>query len=329
MVYEFENSSNVNSRADFKFIDLFAGIGGFHLAFHRNNCECVFASEIDKFARKTYECNFRDISPHLFDTANFNDDILKIEPNQIPDFDILCAGFPCQPFSQAGLKKGFDELKQSRGNMFFVLASIIKQKRPKAIFLENVRHLLKHNDGRTFQIIKHIIEEDLNYNLYYQVCRASDYGLPQHRPRLYMVAFRKEDKYPTPFSFPPKRPLRFTMSDIFGGKCDRDIGYTLRVGGRGSKIGDRRNWEFYLVDNKVRRISEKEGKKMMGFPSTYKFPVSQIQAMKQLGNSVAVDAVQCVASSIIKYLKTEGKGIKFKPNANDELFSLNFDKQDV
>lgn len=317
--------STIESSFSYRFIDLFAGIGGFHLAFHRNGCECVFASEIDKFARKTYEYNFKSISPNLFNSGNFNDDILEIEPKDIPNFDILCAGFPCQPFSQAGLKKGFNELKQDRGNMFFVLAKIIKEKRPKAFFLENVRHLLNHDSGKTFQVIKQILEDDLGYNFYYQICKASDYGLPQHRPRLYMVGFRKEDNYPLPFTFPKKIPLNFTMSDVFGGKCDKDIGFTLRVGGRGSKFGDRRNWEYYLVNGEVKRISEKEGKMMMGFPETYKFPVGEKQTMKQLGNSVAVNAVQSVAHSIVQYLKTEGKEIKYVPNFEEGLFALSLE----
>ena len=104
-----------------KFIDLFAGIGGFHLAFDALGCECVFASEKDKFARKTYQANFATTAPELFEAGLFNDDILTIDPSDIPDFDVLCAGFPCQPFSQAGHKKGFDESKESRGNMFFVI----------------------------------------------------------------------------------------------------------------------------------------------------------------------------------------------------------------
>lgn len=290
-----------------KFIDLFAGIGGFHQAFHDNGCECVFASEIDKFARKTYEHNYKKISPMLFENGNFNDDILKITPAEIPDFDILCAGFPCQPFSQAGQKKGFAEEKQSRGNMFFILRDIIKARRPKAIFLENVRHLLNHDSGRTFATIKDIIENELNYNFYYKICMASDYGLPQHRPRLYMIGFRQEDKYPLPFKFPPKQKLTKTMSDIFHGNCDKKIGYTLRVGGRGSKIGDRRNWEFYHVDGQIRRLTSKEGREMMGFPETFDFPVPEVQAMKQLGNSVAVSAVRAVSKSIVDYLGTEGK----------------------
>ncbi|MAF97002.1 MAG: DNA (cytosine-5-)-methyltransferase [Micavibrio sp.] len=289
-----------------RFIDLFAGIGGFHIAFHRLNAECVFASEIDKHARTTYEHNLKHISPELFKNGLFNDDILKITDanSQIPDFDILCAGFPCQPFSQAGFKRGFGENLDARGNMFFRICDIIKEKRPKAFFLENVRHLIKHDNERTFATIKKILEKDLNYTFHYKVVKASEHGLPQHRPRVFIVGFDK-DYYPDPsgFEFPEAVPLEMTMSDIWGGKCSKDIGYTLRVGGRGSGLHDRRNWDSYLVDGKERRLSPKEGKKMMGFPDNFEFPVSEVQALKQLGNSVAVNAVQATAQSILEHMK--------------------------
>lgn len=166
------------NNSEFTFIDLFAGIGGFHLALHQLGGVCVFASEIDEHARKTYEHNLSAISPELFQNHCFNQDITTLDFNNIPAFDVLCAGFPCQPFSQAGHKKGFQEDKENRGNMFFVIRDIIAAKRPKAIFLENVRHLLKHDEGRTFHIIKETIEAELGYDFYYKVVKASDYGLP-------------------------------------------------------------------------------------------------------------------------------------------------------
>lgn len=306
----------------FKFIDLFAGIGGFHHAFHELGAECVFASEIDPNARKTYEHNLKKISPELFKNKKFNDDILKIAyediEKEIPDFDILCAGFPCQPFSQAGFKRGFSETKDSRGNMFFKIRDIIKVKRPKAIFLENVRHLLKHDEGKTFATIKDIIENELGYDFHYEIVKASDFGLPQHRPRLFMIGFRKEDNYYSPFIFPEKQSLKFTMSDVFEGKCNKEIGYTLRVGGRGSKIDDRRNWDCYLVDNQEVRLTHKEGLIMQGFPKKFEFPVSNTQAMKQLGNSVAINAIKAFGEAIIKRLNNE------KPKKNYHTnFSLN------
>ncbi len=289
-----------------KFIDLFAGIGGFHIAFHKLNAECVFASEIDKNARVTYKENLYKYSPNLFDSGMFNDDILKIisPKEQIPNFDILCAGFPCQPFSQAGYKKGFNEDKDDRGNMFFNICSIIESKRPKAFFLENVRHILKHDDGKTFKIIQDYLENQLGYTFQYKVVKASDHGLPQHRPRVYIVGFRKDISNMPIFEFPEAVPLTTNMSDIWGGECPKKIGYTLRVGGRRSGLHDRRNWDTYLVDGEVKVLSPVEGIKMMGFPDDFSFPVSTTQAMKQLGNSVAVNAVEATAAKIINYLKT-------------------------
>lgn len=280
----------------FTFIDLFAGIGGFHIAFDRVGAECVFVSEWDEHARKTYEHNFQKSSPKLFKSGNFVGDITKVDADSIPDFDILTGGFPCQPFSQAGFKKGFQD---ARGTLFFDIARIIKKKQPAAFFIENVRGLLNHDNGKTFESIKRIIEKDLKYSFHYKIIKASDFGLPQHRPRLYMVGFRDRK---VPFNFPEPIPLEASMSDVFGAKVSRKIGFTLRLGGRGSAITDRRNWDSYLVNGKVRRLSPKEGIKMMGFPEDFEFPVSPIQAMRQLGNSVAVNAIQATAKEIINSL---------------------------
>ena len=291
----------------FTFIDLFAGIGGFHLAMHRLGGECVFASEIDKEARKTYQYNYQTLSPELFSNGLFNDDIRQIMPHDIPDFDVLCAGFPCQPFSQAGYKRGFNDNHHSeRGNLFFNIVDIIEAKKPKAFFLENVRGLVNHNSGKTFRIIRDILETELNYSFYFKVVKASDYGLPQLRPRVFIIGFRDEGLMRS-FNFPAHKPLKFTMSDVWGGKCSRDIGFTLRVGGRGSDIDDRRNWDAYLVDNVVRKLSYVEARKMQGFPDDFHFPVSDTQAVKQLGNSVAVDAVEAVGRNVIACMKALNK----------------------
>jgi DNA (cytosine-5)-methyltransferase 1 len=282
----------------YKFIDLFAGIGGFHLAFHNLGVECVFASEWDELARKTYEVNFKSISPNLFLEDRFAGDITKVNKSEIPDFDILCGGFPCQPFSQAGYKLGFDD---ARGTLFFDIAEILQVKKPKAYFIENVRGLFKHDNGKTFQVISNTLTKDLGYSLHYGIVRASDHGLPQHRPRLFMVGFKDPQ---VPFTFPFKRELQFEMSDVMGGKVDRKIGFTLRVGGGRSPIDDRRNWDGYIVNGQVRRLTSREGKKMQGFPDDFVFPVSDAEAMKQLGNSVAVSAIQDWGSEIIKSLNT-------------------------
>jgi DNA (cytosine-5)-methyltransferase 1 len=280
----------------YKFIDLFAGIGGFHIALHNLGAECVFASEWDEAARKTYEENLNKVSPKLFKSGNFAGDITQVDKASIPDFDILCGGFPCQPFSQAGHKLGFDD---TRGTLFFEIAEIIRIKQPKAFFLENVRGLFKHDNGKTFEVIRRTLTEDLGYSLHYSIVKASEHGLPQHRPRLFMVGFKDPS---TPFLFPEKRELAYTMSDVMKGKVDREIGFTLRVGGGSSPIEDRRNWDGYIVDGLLRRISPEEGKKLQGFPDDFVFPVSRREAMKQLGNSVAINAIQDWAEELIKAL---------------------------
>ena len=286
-----------------KFIDLFAGIGGFHLAFHNLGAECVFASEWDKYARETYFENFSKLSPALFKEPElgqlnrFAGDITKVDKQQIPDFDILTAGFPCQPFSQAGFKKGFDD---TRGTLFFDIAEILKVKKPKAFFIENVRGLYKHDDGNTFKVIENTIGE-LGYSFQHFIVKASEYGLPQHRPRLFMVGFKDPSIV---FNPPEKQKLKLTMSDVFQGKVDREIGFTIRVGGKSSGIDDRRNWDCYRVDGEVKTINIEQGKKMMGFPDEFIFPVSNTQAMKQLGNSVAVDAIAAFAKQMLVALKS-------------------------
>ena len=272
----------------YRFIDLFAGIGGFHYAFKRAGADCVFASEIDLHARKTYLAN------HQIDEARFADDINLVDIKKMPDFDILCAGFPCQPFSQAGFKKGFAD---TRGTLFFKILEIIDKKQPDAFFLENVRHLYKHDDGNTFETIKNSLLER-GYSFQHFLVKASDYGLPQYRPRLFMIGFKNGEQ----INQPAKIPLKLTMSDVLNGRCERTIGYTLRVGGRGSAITDRRNWDSYKVDDNIVRIGAKEGLLMQGFPKDFIFPVSKTQSMKQLGNSVAIPAIEAFANEIIKTL---------------------------
>ena len=297
-----------------KFIDLFAGIGGFHLALKSLGMECVFTSEIDEFAKKTYAANFKD--KYLNNPNLFAGDIWKVDFKKIPDFDILCAGFPCQPFSQAGQKKGFKDNKD--GNLFFSIEEILRTKKPAVFFLENVRHLKNHDGGKTFKVIYKSLQ-NLNYTFDYKIIKASDFGLPQHRPRIYMVGFYKpllKDMYKElAFTFPREIPLKKTMSDIFNGKVfkkinskeERKIGFTLRVGGGRSPIDDRRNWDGYIVNNKIVRIKPSQGLQMMGFPKSFKMPVSENQAMKQLGNSVAVNVVKAIGKEIQDHLKLYAK----------------------
>lgn len=290
----------------FKFVDLFAGIGGFHIAFDNLGGECVFASEWDENCRKTYTANFKNINPNLFENENFVGDITKINPLAIPDHDILCAGFPCQPFSQAGQKKGFED---TRGTLFFNVANIAKTKKPKVIFLENVRGLFTHDNGKTFDVIKNTIL-GLGYSFYFQILKASDFNCPQNRPRLYMVCFRN-DIDSVDFKFPSPVPLEKNMSWVFdGASVNKEIGFTLRVGGKSSPINDRRNWDGYIVNGEERRITPREGKRMQGFPEEFVFPVSNSAAMKQLGNSVAIPVIQAIGENILAIIRNQKEEMK-------------------
>lgn len=198
-------------KSKFKFIDLFAGIGGFHIAMHENGGNCVFASEIDKFARQTYEHNFKELSPEIFRNGNFNEDITQetLDYQDIPDFDVLCAGFPCQPFSQAGLKKGFDD---TRGTLFFNLKEIVKAKIeenkvnekvriPRVLLLENVKGFRNHDKGNTFKVIKKTLDK-LGYEVSAEVLNSKHFGVPQNRERIFIVAWHRELVKATEFNFP-------------------------------------------------------------------------------------------------------------------------------
>lgn len=199
-------------KKQFKFIDLFAGIGGFHQAMHSVNGQCVFASEIDKFARITYEENYKKISPLLFESGNFNADITdpNLDYKKIPNFNVLCGGFPCQAFSHAGLKKGFGD---TRGTLFFNIESIVKTKieqwennpkkhsLPKVLFLENVKGLKSHDKGRTYKTIKAKIEA-LGYIVNEKVLNSKNFGVPQNRERIFIIAWHANQVPVDKFNFP-------------------------------------------------------------------------------------------------------------------------------
>lgn len=198
-----------NKRHAYTFIDLFAGIGGFHTAMHSVGAHCVFASEWDKYARISYEANYKEMEPHLFDKDKagqykyFNEDVTKVDPADIPDFDVCCGGFPCQPFSMAGLKRGFED---TRGTLFFNIANIVRYKiehgcPPKVLFLENVRGLKSHDKGNTLKVILATLEE-LGYGVSYTILNAKYFGVPQNRERLFIIAWYKELIHVDEFKFP-------------------------------------------------------------------------------------------------------------------------------
>lgn len=322
------------NKSRYDFIDLFAGIGGFHIALKKVGKElalpvrCVFVNENDKYAKRTYVGYFGKTDKTFFEDKKKSEyfwkdvqDITRSRTNEpkdvwkkyiksiIPEFNILCAGFPCQPFSQVGKKEGFDD---ARGTLFGDILRIAEARKPKVIFLENVRHLVNHEDGETFRIMRNMLNR-LHYKVEekegknWKILKASDFGLPTHRPRVYIVAFHKSVKNRDDFRFPPRcKRKKKTMQDVFGPEWPNRIGYTLRVGGKGSGMGDRRNWDTYTVSGVNQTLKPEDAKKMMGFNvrgfNFKKFSVSETQAMKQLGNSVAVPVVKDIVREIFKVL---------------------------
>lgn len=304
---------------------MFAGIGGICLAFKQNGCKLIWANEIDKYACKTYRLNFGN--DYLVEG-----DIQTINVADIPKFDILTAGFPCQTFSSVGLLQGFDD---PRGNLFFETARIIKAVRPKVVFFENVANLVKHDDGKTFEIICQTLA-DLKYHMTYKVMNAKEYGnLPQQRNRLYIVAFRNK-KYLNRFRFPDPIPLTRTAFDLFD-KEKQDSKYYMdghRMWDRMMEFMDDRkrvyrftDWglsrgmegicptllaamgsrferiPFFYDDYSVRLITPREAARLQGFPESYVLPKEhEKQVYKQIGNSVAVPVVSRIAQNILAAL---------------------------
>lgn len=303
-----------------KIVDLFAGIGGIRLGFEQafGSVDCVFTSEIDKHAVTTYKANFKD--GHVFG------DIKQIDENDVPDHDILLAGFPCQPFSQAGLKKGFTD---TRGTLFFDIERILLAKQPKAFLLENVKQLRGHDKGRTFQtIIDHL--NNAGYKVFYEILKARDFGVPQNRERIYIVGFLDHSinfEFPKPTNLPTRVgdilddvvDEKYTISDKlwsghkrrkelnklngkgFGyGLFNKDSAYTNTISARYYKDGSE-----ILIEQEgknPRKLTPREAARLQGFPEDYIIPVSDAQAYKQFGNSVAVPVIKAIATEIKKAL---------------------------
>ncbi|MEX8548587.1 MAG: DNA cytosine methyltransferase [Mucilaginibacter sp.] len=301
-----------------KFIDLFCGIGGFRIAMDQackeNNIlpECVFSSDIDKFCQDSYENNFGERPAG---------DITKIDPKDIPDHDILFGGFPCQPFSIIGNMKGFED---TRGTLFHNIASIIKEKKPKAFVLENVKQLVGHNKGQTLQVILNTLKKELKYTVRVAVLNALDYGLPQKRERVVIVGH----KDPILFSYPhPVRPFK-PLSEILEPNVDKKhiasdyiatkrkekhtSAYKLSIWHE-NKSGNICSYPYscalragasynYLLVNGERRLTPREMFRLQGFPDSYKIIENDTQARKQAGNAVPVNLVKAVILKLLPYV---------------------------
>lgn len=312
-----------------KFIDLFSGIGGFRIALENVGGTCVFSSEIDKYARETYKMNFNEY-PH--------GDITKIPSQNIPDHEVLCGGFPCQPFSLAGKRLGFED---ERGNLFFEIERIIKEKRPKAFILENVSGIVSHDNGNTLKVIESKIK-DLNYNFEWKLLNAKDYGIPQNRNRWYCVGIDNcLGDIDIKTIFPIKKELQFTIDDIL--EFNEDDQYLIS---ETAKENIKRHKEDYLkkktglnhnliannirpskvsfsasgispcltakmgtggnnvpvIEKWSRKFTEYECLKLMGFPDDFKIKKNYSQSYKQIGNSVVVPVLTAIADNLSNVL---------------------------
>lgn len=328
--------SKTNSLSEYKFIDLFAGIGGFHYALSSFGATCVFSSEWDKYASETYKINFK-IEP--------KGDITQINEIDIPNHDILCGGFPCQAFSISGKRKGFED---TRGTLFFDIARIANYHNPKVLFLENVKNLVKHDDGKTLATIVKTLE-DLNYSVFTKVFNASNFGLPQNRERIYIVAFNnnkiksKNFKFPTPtnervclehiLEEEPKNAKIILRDDIEiyktykienslfgelellnkpiqigkvnkGGQGERiyhSLGHAITLSAYGGGVGSKTG--LYLINEKIRKLSPRECARVQGFPDDFILNDADGQSYKQFGNSVSINVLQNIILEIEKILK--------------------------
>lgn len=308
-----------SKKADFTFIDLFAGIGGTRLGFESAGGRCVYTSEWDPHAQKTYEANFGELP---------DGDITKVSVSDIPEFDVLLAGFPCQPFSSIGKRAGF--MHKTQGTLFYDVARILEAKRPKAFLLENVQGLLTHDKGNTMSTILEVLSE-LDYDVQYKLINAADFGVPQMRKRVYIVGIDRHLKGidPSTFAFPTGNPDHRA-----------NIGDFIESGVEGYSISEKlqKNYLFKLDDGRPKIITkETEGptktlvasyhkiqrltgtfvkdgptglrlftanecKALMGFPKDFKVPVSRTQMYHQFGNSVVVPVIKEIAKSVKPFI---------------------------
>ena len=317
-----------------KFIDLFCGLGGFRIALESLGCKCVFSSEIDKYARETYKDNFGEYP---------SGDITKINEKDIPDHDILCAGFPCQPFSIGGKRLGFED---TRGTLFFDVLRILKEKRPRAFFLENVSGICNHDNGKTLNVILNSLKE-IGYVPIFKVINAKDVGYPQNRSRWYCVGFDAE-RFPTmankhSFTFPDEKTLKYTVDSLiedivspeyeitnickmniethlpeFIDSKRYDCGHVLLANEiRKSRCSFRCDGispcltakmgtggnNVPVVVDKNRKLTERECLRIMGYPDTYVIKENYHQSYKQIGNSVVVPIIKDISKELVKIIK--------------------------
>ena len=306
-------------KSKFKFIDLFAGIGGMRIPFQELGGQCVFTSEFDKFAQITYEANFNE-KP--------SGDITQIDEKDIPKHDLLLAGFPCQAFSQAGLKRGFDD---TRGTLFFDIARILKHRKPKAFLLENVKGLRGHDNGNTIKTIIMTLNQMDYKNINIEVLNAKHFGLPQNRERIFIIGFKDDGvnfNFPQPLNTPTRlgnilhknTSNKYTISDKIWSSHqmrkkrarEKGYGFGYSLFNRDSKYTSTISARYYkdgseiLIDQKnknPRMLSPREAARLQGFPEDFIVDkVSKGQAYKQFGNAVPVNVIRVIAKRMIPFI---------------------------
>lgn len=312
----FEEPKEIKYPVPLRYIDLFCGIGGFRYASKRafDNLgitgECVFSSDIDKYAQDSYEANFGERP---------TGDITKVEAAEIPDFDVLFGGFPCQAFSICGLMKGFSD--QTRGTLFFDIARIIKEKQPQAFVLENVKNLASHDNGNTLRTILEVLRSELGYHVEYKLLNALDFGLPQKRERIVIVGSKAPFVMDWNFEIKEKK----TLTDILEENVDQKHYASAEIVAKRkamhtsnyypsvwheNKAGNISSYPYscalragasynYLLVNGERRLTPREMLRLQGFPDTFKMVVSDAQTRKQAGNAIPVDMVAAVIERFI------------------------------
>ena len=316
------------------FIDLFAGLGGFRLALESLGAKCVYSNEWDKHAQEVYKENYGELP---------EGDITLVDETTIPNHDILCAGFPCQAFSISGKQRGFED---SRGTLFFDVARIIKCKKPRIVFMENVKNFATHDDGRTLEVVENTMKE-LGYSFSYNVLNSVNYGIPQKRERIYMVCFRNDTGI-SEFRFP--KPIKLTKhvedfllpeeqiqekyyvnrpDTYMNGKEDNQYSEKpiklgiVNKGGQGERIYSTKGIAItlsaygggvfaktggYLVNGRYRKLVPRECARIMGYPDSFKIVGTDNQAYQQFGNSVVIDVLQLIAEQI---------GVQFNEATNE------------
>lgn len=320
----------INIDKKYRVVSLFAGIGGFDIGFQNAGFDIIWANDFDKYACETYKANVGD---------NIVCDDIRNQLRNIPDHDILIGGFPCQPFSTLGKLKGFED---DRGTMFFYIKQIAEEHDTKILVLENVKNIMHHNNGKTFKKIITELEK-MGYYCNYDVMNTADFGIPQRRNRMYIVAFNKKYFPKTPFVFPKAQELKVTTQDLLDEKVDEKYFISKKmlptILGEGTKgyivkptidmpisktltatmhKMHRASQDNYFTDNinsvgisesksNIRKLTPNECRKLQGFPSDWKQVVSDTQAYKQFGNAVTVDVSYNVAKNLMNYIEENGK----------------------